>query len=461
MKDVTIDGRTILVVDDEVQFAQAMATRLTRDGADCRVAETISAARDALAPTQSWQPDLVLLDMRLPDGSGLDLVPDIVSSANRPPVIVITAFGDIDNAVEAMKRGASDYLRKPLDLDELALVVRRVLASRDLEARLDYAREREVQRIEPAALLGRSPAVKAIRSEIAAIAALPDTDDAPAPNVLITGDTGTGKDIAARQIHLGGPRASRPFVRIDCATLPRETIEADLFGRAGEDEEPGLIEAAENGTVLFDEICELPVELQAKLLPVIERRRLRRLGASREHAVAARFIATTNRDPDAAIAENLLRSDLYYRLNVLGIRMPNLRDCDGDAVLLARHFIAATARRYARPEPALSEASETALSIYDWPGNVRELEHLIERAVLLSDGASIGPRHLPLSVPAGDQTNGAANGDALPNDIGLEDAERQLMLRALEKARGNVSAAARALGITRMAMRYRMEKHGI
>jgi len=455
-----MQGRSILVVDDEAPFARAMATRLARDGCDCQVAGSLGEARKTLAPTNDWQPELVLLDMRLPDGSGLDLLPEIGSITDKPSVVVITAFGDVDNAVEAMKRGANDYLRKPLDLDELALVAGRVMGARDLEARLDYARERDGQHVEAASLIGRSPAIRSARSEIEAIAALPDDDHAPAPNVLITGETGTGKDIAARLIHLGGSRATRPFVRIDCATLPRETIEAELFGRAGEAPEPGLIEAAENGTVLFDEICELPVELQGKLLPVIERRRLRRLGATRELAVAARFIATTNREPEAAIAQSVLRSDLFFRLNVLGVRMPSLRDCPGDPVVLARHFIEATARRYARPAPALSEASETALATYPWPGNVRELEHLIERAVLLSDGASIGPRQLPLASPATDLLP-AASAEALPADVSLDAAERQLMLRALENANGNVSAAARALGITRMAMRYRMEKHGL
>ncbi len=458
MSPADTQDRAVPVADAEAPSAKAMATRLTRDGCDCRVAGSLEAARTALTSTDDWRPELVLLDMRLPDGSGLDLVPEIASIASKPSVVVITAFGDVDNAVEAMKRGADDYLRKPLDLDELALVARRVLGARDLEARLDYARERDVQRVEAARLLGRSAAIQAARSEIEMIAALPDADDAPAPNVLITGETGTGKDIAARLIHLGGSRATRPFVRIDCATLPHETIEAELFGRAGETAEPGLIETAENGTVLFDEICELPVELQGKLLPVIERRRLRRLGATRELTVAARFIATTNRDPDVAIAQSGLRSDLYFRLNVLGVHMPILRDCPGDPVLLARHFVAATARRYARPAPVLSEASETALTAYRWPGNVRELEHLIERAVLLSDGASIGPRHLPLTPAAADLTR-AASGAALPADVSLDAAERQLMLRALENAGGNVSAAARALGITRMAMRYRMEKH--
>lgn len=459
MTETIFQGRQVLVVDDEAPFAKAMATRLAREGCECRVAGSIADARQNLAPSADWQPDLVLLDMRLPDGTGLDLLPEITTCARPASVVVITAFGDVDNAVDAMKRGANDYLRKPLDLDELAVVAGRVLAARDLETRLDYARERDGQRIDTAQLIGQSPALQTARREIDAIAALPDTDDAPAPNVLVTGETGTGKEIAARLIHLGGPRASRPFVRIDCATLPRDTAETELFGRAGDAPEPGLIEAAENGTVLLDEICELPLDLQGKFLSVIERRHLRRLGATRDIAVAARFIAITNRDPETAIAQNLLRSDLYFRLNVLGVRMPTLRDRAGDAVLLARHFIDATARRYARPAPALSEAAETALATYSWPGNVRELEHLIERAVLLSDGDSIGPRHLPL-VSAAPGPAALSDSGGVP-DVSLGDAERQLMIRALENAGGNVSAAARALGITRMAMRYRMEKHGL
>ena len=446
----------ILVIDDETVFAEAMATRLARDSHDCRTAGTLDEGRALLDRGSEWDADVVLLDMRLPDGSGLDLLDELASVEPKRAVVVITAFGAIDDAVEAMKRGAVDYLRKPLDLDELALVIDRVLSTQGLEARLDYARERDTRAVEGAELLGRSPAMVAARREIAAVAGLAGEHGAPPPAVMIVGETGTGKDVAARMIHLAGDAAKRPFVRVDCAALPADEIEQDLFGRSGPSPAPGLIEAAEDGTVLLDEICELPGDIQAKLLSVIERRRVRRTGGSNEHGIAARFIATTNRDPKTMIAAGTLRPDLYYRLNVLAIHMPSLRECEGDAVVLAQDFAAATARRYGRPTPSLTEAARTAIEQYSWPGNVREMKHLIERAVLLGTKGRIGPRDLALSEAPQDATEMSAAG---LDGMSLDGAEKWMMEHALERYRGNVSAAARALGVTRMAMRYRMEKH--
>jgi DNA-binding NtrC family response regulator len=443
----------VLVVDDESAFANAVAIRLRRDGHDCRVAGCLADARAALGESgPDAAPDLILLDMRLPDGTGLELL-DELRSAGRigpPAVVAVTAFADIDNAIEAMKRGALDYLRKPLDLDELALVAARVLDSMRLRARLDYSRERDSQTTAGAELHGKSPAFAAARREIETIAALAGEHGNPPPNVLVTGETGTGKDLAARLIHALGPRGERPFVRIDCPTLPREA-EIELFGSAG----PGLIEAAEDGTVFLDEVGELPLDMQSKLLAVIERRTLRRLG-HREAAVRARFIATTNRELADAVKHGVFRADLFYRLNVLAVRMPPLRECPGDAALLARTFIESIARRYGRPVPRLSESAAVALDRYSWPGNVRELQHLMERAVLLNRSGAIAVRDLPLPAVGSDGNDPYAALDGMT----MEGAERWLMARALERSRGNVSAAARELGITRMAMRYRMEKHG-
>lgn len=454
MTDPSGSGARILVIDDETVFAEAMATRLSRDGHDCRTAGTLADGRALLERGGPWDPAVVLLDMRLPDGLGLDLLDELTAAGSNRAVVVITAFGAIDDAVEAMKRGAVDYLRKPLDLDELALVVGRVLATLGLEARLDYARERDTHAVEGATLLGKSPAIVAARREIAAVAALSSDRDAPPPAVMIVGETGTGKDVAARMIHLSGAHGDRPFVRVDCAALPSTAIETELFGEQG----PGLIEAAEDGTVLLDEICELPADTQAKLLSVIERRRVRRGSGSTEHVVAARFIATTNRDPETMIADGILRSDLFFRLNVLGINMPGLRDCGGDAVLLARSFAEATARRYGQPTPAFTEAARTTIERYQWPGNVRELEHLIARAVLLGDKERIGPRDLALSEAKSSPTDASAS---VLEGMTLDGAEKWMMEHALERNRGNISAAARALGVTRMAMRYRMEKYGL
>ncbi|MDP6951975.1 MAG: sigma-54 dependent transcriptional regulator [Alphaproteobacteria bacterium] len=428
---------TILVVDDEIPFAEAVAMRLGHDGHRASVAGTLGEARAQLAEAA---PDLVLLDMRLPDGTGLDLLSEISGIS----VVAVTAFGDLDNAVEAMKRGAVDYLRKPLDLDELALVVDRVLESRELRRRLDYSAEREAHTGDAAALLGESPAMRAARHEIETIAAV--DNDGDAPNLLLLGETGTGKSVAARLVHDLSPRASRPFVRIDCIGLQHLDADRELFGGDGA---PGLLKAAEDGSLFLDEVCELSAELQAKLLTVLENREIRQT----EVPLRARIIAASNRNIEAEARAGRFRADLYYRLDVLHIRLPALRDCSGDAAKLAEHFIADTAKRYGREAPALSKGAATLLERYDWPGNARELAHVIERAVLLDRSGKLEPSALPL-------TQNAATAPAEPLSS-LADTERSALEQALAEAGGNVSAAARALGITRMTMRYRMSKHGL
>jgi DNA-binding NtrC family response regulator len=436
-----MSGATILVVDDETPFAEAVAMRLARDGHGASVAGTLGEARAHLADAET---DLVVLDMRRPDGTGLDLLSEIAGVS----VVAVTAFGDLDNAVEAMKRGAVDYLRKPLDLDELALVVERVLESHNLRRRLGYSVEREAHAGSATALLGDSPAMCVARQEIETIAAV--HTDGDAPNLMLLGETGTGKSVAARLVHELGPRAGRPFVRIDCIGLQHLDADRELFGDNGT---PGLLEAAEDGSLFLDGVCELSPDLQAKLLTVLENRALRHTDGRREVPLRARIIAASNRDIAAEASGGRFRADLYYRLDVLHIHLPALRDCPGDAVLLARHFVGETAQRYGRETPRLSKAAAAALGRYDWPGNVRELAHVIERAVLLDRSGALEPSALPLTQ---------AVAKARPESVSsLADTERSALEQALAEAGGNVSAAARTLGITRMTMRYRKRKHGL
>ena len=439
----------VLVVDDETLFAEAVATRLRREGYACAVVGDLAQARAALADPI----DLMLLDVRLPDGSGLDFL----AEAEGVPVVMMTAFGDVDSAVAAMKGGAADYLRKPVDLDELAIVAARTLAARRLEDRLAWSRERDARRRGEAELAGESPAIAAVRREISAFAALLDgAADAAAPPVLILGETGTGKTLAARLLHDSAPDPDRPFVHVDCAGLPPGAAPAELFG---DDEGPGLVEAAERGTVVLDEVSALPPDAQAALVAAIEgrrlRRRSRRSGRRREFAVAASFVAASNRDLEALVEEGGFRRDLYYRLNVLTLRMPPLRDRGDDAALLARRFVDQAARRYGRAAPRFDEAAVAALFRYPWPGNVRELRHVVERAVLLDSTGVIGADALPAPAP------GAPETAAQPPPATLDGMERRLMREALAASGGNISAAARRLGISRMAMRYRMKKHGL
>lgn len=458
-RDVSGTRGRVLVVDDEMLFAKAVVRRLERAGFACSHAATLAAARAALG---SDEPELMLLDMRLPDGSGLDLLRDLRRDSSLP-VIVMTAYGEVEDAVQAMKFAASDYLKKPLDLDELLLNVEKVLHASELDRRLEYSRTREHVRAGASELIGDSPALVALREQIARMAGLVSGEGVP-PTVLITGETGTGKDVTARLLHQSSPRATRPFVHVDCAALPKDLFESELFGHVkgafthALTDRTGLIEAAEDGVVFLDEIAEIPLELQAKLLAVLERRSLRRVGSSQERRVSAWFIAATNRDVEAMVDEGSLRSDLYFRLNVLTLALPPLRERGDDALLLAAHFAREVARRYGLAEPEIGADARRAIGAYPWPGNVRELSHVIERALLLCGGGAIDASALGLRAP--EATTAAADLAAL-DDMTLEEIEQFMIRRALARCDENVSEAARRLGITRMAMRYRMQKYGI
>jgi len=451
----------VLIIEDESLFGRAVKKRLEKAGHECVVAATLAEGREL---ARNSAPELVLLDLRLPDGNGLDLLTELraTGESRQPPVIVLTAYGEISDAVHAMKLGAADYLKKPVDLDELLLAVDKVLQTSRLRHQLDYSRERDSHAVEGTQLLGDSPAMQRVREQILRLAELAGEGTEPPPTVLILGETGSGKDVAARRLHLLSPRKTRPFVQVDCASLPRDLIEAELFGHekgaftSAHGARSGLIEAAEDGTLFLDEIGELPLDLQAKLLNVIERRKTRRIGSVVERPFAARIIAGTNRQLPQMIAQGQFRADLYYRLNVVILNMPPLRERGEDVILLARHFAVQISRRYGLRDPSFSDTALTALRGYSWPGNVRELKHLVERAVLLSRGGAIHAADLGLS-----QTQAAAAGEQPLQGLTLEAAERLLIERALLETGGNVSEAARRLGVSRMTLRYRMEKYAL
>jgi two-component system response regulator AtoC len=450
----------VLVIEDETLFARAVARSLEGVGYDVMGADSLLSGRQAM---QAATPDLVLLDLRLPDGSGMDLLAELSALGDdRPQVLVLTAYGEIGDAVQAIKLGAADYLKKPIDLDELRLVVERVLATTQMRNQLDYSRERDSRAaVEGALLIGESPAIQRLKDQIHRLARLAAGTGEPPPTVLILGETGSGKDVAARLLHLSGPFRDQPFVQVDCASLPRDLIEAELFGHekgaftSAVGARAGLLEAAEDGTIFLDEIGELPLDLQAKLLNVIERRRTRRIGSVKERTIRARIMAGTNRDLPAMIAEGQFRPDLYYRLNVITLTVPPLRERGEDILTLARHFALQTARRYGLPPRSFSSDALAAISRYHWPGNVRELRHLVERAVLLSHDAVISAPALALNHTP------QAMAEAFPlKGLTLEAAERMLIEQALQDTGGNVSQAARRLGVSRMTLRYRMDKYG-
>lgn len=444
----------LLIVEDEVLFARAVMRRLQKAGYECEHVESLQDARSIL---RQFIPDIVLLDMRLPDGNGLDLLPEFV--AKNAAVIVMTAHGEISDAVNAMKQGAIDYLKKPIDLEELLLSIQKAETAAIHSNSLDYSRQRNAHAAEGVELLGNSPAMQTVRIQIKRISQLVASDTVP-PTVMIGGETGTGKDVAARLLHLSCANSDKPFVHVDCASLPSELIESELFGHekgaftGAQGSRPGLIEAAEDGTLFLDEIGELPLTLQAKLLNVLERRVVRRLGSTKERPVPARFIAATNRDLHEMSLSGRFRQDLYYRLNVMSVHMPPLREREGDAMLLAKHFAVQTAKRYGLANPVFSTEAMKMIRSYNWPGNVRELKHQVSRAMLLSHEGLI--TELDLALPMYRPVELIESGQTT-----LDSAEKAILIQALADAKNNVSEAARRLGITRMTMRYRMDKHNI
>jgi two-component system, NtrC family, response regulator AtoC len=449
-------AKKILIVEDEALFARAVQKRMQKAGFDCECAETL---QDGRALAKQFEPDIVLLDMRLPDGNGMDLLPELV--ANGLTVIVMTAYGDLSDTVAAIKLGAHDYLKKPIDLEELLLIVQKNEKMAALKTSLDYSRQRNTHAADKVSLIGQSAAIESLRMQIARIASL--SSDAAPPSVLITGETGTGKDVVARLLHANSANNDKPFVHVDCASLPADLIEAELFGHekgaftGAVGTRAGLIEAAEDGTLFLDEIGELPLALQAKLLNVLERRVVRRLGATKERNVPARIIAATNRDLHEMTQTGKFRSDLYYRLNVMMIVLAPLRERGDDIILLAKHFMQLTEKRYDLSKHTLSASALDALLQYTWPGNVRELRHQISRAVLLSTSAQITATDLALRE--GKSEPRTSSNQQAP--LTLEAAEKKLLLNALESSHNNVSEAARVLNISRMTMRYRMDKHHI
>lgn len=450
-------AKKLLIVEDETLFARAVQKRMQKAGFECEQAETLE---DGRAIVKQFSPDIVLLDMRLPDGNGIDFLPELV--AKGMTVIVMTAYGDLSDAVTAMKLGAIDYLKKPIDLEELLLIVQKNEKTAELKVSLDYARQLNAHASDNIQLVGESPAMQSLRLQITRIAQLSTKQDISPPTVLIMGETGTGKDVVARMLHADCQNSDKPFVHVDCASLPAELIEAELFGHekgaftGATNARPGLIEAAEDGTLFLDEIGELPLSLQAKLLNVLERRLVRRLGSTKERNVPARIIAATNRDLHEMTQTGKFRSDLYYRLNVMMILLAPLRERGEDVLLLAKYFIQLTEKRYGLAKHTLSASAADALLAYRWPGNVRELRHQVSRAVLLASSDQITASDLALR-----ENNLAQQKVNDQAQLTLDAAEKKMLVNALEASHQNVSEAARQLGVTRMTMRYRMDKHHI
>ncbi|MCX4190786.1 sigma-54-dependent transcriptional regulator [Methylophaga sp. OBS3] len=453
----------ILIIEDEKLFAKSVLRRLEIDGYQAKIAASITEAEQYLSHTEF---DLLLLDVRLPDGNGLDLLKRLRASDSawqNTAVIMMTAYGELEDAVAAMKLGANDYLKKPVDLDELMLTLEKVMQAKRTREQLNFSQIRGQKANEPVNFIGTSDELSQLKQSITHIANMMDNNEDGCPVLLLTGETGSGKELAAKWFHQSGSWREQPFVHVDCTALPTETAEAELFGVAANfashahPSRPGLIEVAESGTILLDEISELPLALQAKLLNVLERRVIRRVGELIERPTKAHFVVTSNRDLASLVDEKQFRSDLYYRLNTLEQKIPALRDRKQDIAELAQYFIELYARRYRVNQPRLDFDAMRKMQEYPWPGNVRELSHVLERAVMLAKHEIISSSDLLLDS----KPQKTMMMPAMLQDMTLEQIEKYLLSQTLQETGGNVSKSARQLGLSRMAMRYRMEKHGL
>lgn len=459
-------GGTVLIVEDEPLLGRNMKIFLTREGFAAEHAATLA---DGLRLYETLQPDLLLIDHNLPDGTGLSLIETVRATDRWTKLVMVTAHGGVELAVTAMKAGANDYLTKPVSLSELGLLARRLLAQSSLEGTLSYLTARERSRSGVDRIVGTSPAILELKRRLRFLTAAegkasPDGSEA-GPPVLILGETGTGKELVARALHFDGPRADRPFIAVNCAALPEQLVESELFGHergaftGATEKKIGLFQAAEGGTLFLDEIGELPLAQQGKLLKAIEDRVVRPVGSVRDRPVNIRFVAATNAAIEERSRQGEFRSDLLYRLNTITAEVPPLRQRGDDILAIAQTFVTEFERRYGRSRLEFTPAARHALLQHSWPGNIRELRNVVEQASLMCardqiDVADLHLRDVPALVPAG----------AAPIEVKeskLADSERAMIIGALRQTSGNVTLAARALGISRDTLRYRMEKNGL
>ena len=456
---------SILIIDDEATLAKNIKTYLSRYG---YAARTATDADKGLQAIDTFKPDLVLLDYQLGDLDGLTVLRHIRERDSHIKIIMMTGHGNVEIAVNAMKVGAHDYLSKPLALDELKLAVDKISEQQRLEETVAYYHSKEAERGDFAKLLGESPPMQALKQKLQRfIDAEQRLGKETPPAVLITGETGTGKELVARAFHFSGQRHDKPFIEINCASIPAHLIEAELFGfergafTDAKERKPGLVETADGGTLFLDEIGELDLALQAKLLRLLEDKHVRRLGGLRDQQVDVRIVAATNQNLEHKVQRGEFRADLLFRLRIIQLELPPLRQRGDDILLLANTFLAYHSKRYGREHLQLSAAAKSRLCQYAWPGNVRELRNLIEQAVLLSDGTMIDVEHLPLNTAMLSQAENHANDTQDMNDLNLERIENRALTHALQKTNWNITHASRLLGISRDTLRYRMEKYGI
>ena len=458
----------VLIIEDEALLAKNLKTYLERQGYEAAIAGTGEAG---LAQLDTFRPDLVLLDYQLPQMSGLEVLERLRRQDRQLKTIVITGQGTVDIAVKAMKAGAYDYLAKPVALSEMKLLIEKALGDERRDGTLSYYQHREASASGVAKLLGDSPPMRALKTTLhQLIEAERRLTEGDPPAVLISGETGTGKELVARALHYDGPRKEHPFLEVNCAAIPGPLLESELWGHErgaftdAKERKPGLVESAHGGSLFLDEIGEIDGATQVKLLKLLEEKMVRRLGGLREQRVNVRIIAATNQDLERMVRDGTFRADLFFRLRIFHIHLPPLRDRGPDILLLAQAVLAQLGARYGKPHLRFSPEAEAGLLQYGWPGNVRELRNTLEQTILLAPGPVIEPAQLAFChtlAPAPPAAPPAAPARLRLPDAGmhLETVERTLVAQALETTKGNVTQAARLLGLSRDTLRYRMEKY--
>ena len=442
----------ILVVEDEDKLRRVIELQLRSSGYEVAQAAT---AEEGLKKSDGAH--LVLTDLRLPGLSGLELLASLRHQNSNTPVIVMTAFGTVESAVEAMKLGAADFLLKPFSLDHLTTVIQKALEVRALRDENRELKEALGQKYAFDNIIGRSTKMQEIFQTVARVAPTRAT-------VLLAGESGVGKDLIARAIHQHSPRRDRPFVKINCTALPENLMESELFGyekgafTGAATSRAGKFETADTGTVFLDEIGDVPPAIQVKLLRILQEREFERLGSNKTRHIDVRVVAATNVDLRAALEQGSFREDLYYRLNVMPINIPPLRERKEDIPFLARHFVEILAPELESAATVIDESAIARLMEYHWPGNVRELQNVIERSLVLSAGDALRAEDVRLETGQASRTQ--VNG-FLPDGVTLDEYEQSLIREALKRAGGNKSQAARLLGLTRNALRYRLSQMGL
>jgi two-component system response regulator AtoC len=447
----------ILVVDDELGLRHTLTLILQAEGHTVRAANDAAAALERVADTP---PELIICDVRMPGVDGLAFLDKYREMGGTALVIMMSAYGDDDAALEAIRRGAYDFIPKPFRADQVLLVLRKAIEREGLRREVAQLHDEIVALRTPAGIVGRSPRIAQALTLADKVARHPST-------VLITGESGTGKELIARHIHEASPRASRPFVAVNCAAIPEALLESELFGHAkgaftgATADRQGLFEEAHEGTLFLDELGDLPVALQVKLLRALQEGEVRPVGDNASRTVDVRLVAATARDLESDVAEGKFRADLYYRINVVRIHLPALRERSEDIPELVRHFIERFNRRLGMHVTGASPAAMRALVEYPWPGNVRELENVVERAMVLTDGPQLDVEQLPTLAAPTTRSDAAASPLDLSVKRRTEDLERALIKEALERTRGNRTRAAKLLDLSHRALLYKIRDYGL